>query len=277
MVETATVAVAAPPTSPVPTAAGGPGAVVVEILDDDDIPPPGWDQWASAPVSAPEATEGALVARGDAGVALGCPADGARPAGRQTYSVPDPQRARPAACLEQEREHADAPPAHFIEAQAEQGLWEELRDHGASLNWALNEALRIHSGPTWRVFQVSWASWGFEIPSLAFSAFAFFLTLTLLAPLVGGRSWSARRVSGTMPSTAVKTKIWYRKESDLWVQPGEKIRPGERRFLQKDSAKEPAVGNLLPFSKETVCVDFVGLRDDVSRAEGTNGWISDRT
>jgi hypothetical protein len=33
-------------------------------------------------------------------------------------------------------------------------LWEELRDHGASLNRALNEALRIHGDPAWRVFQV---------------------------------------------------------------------------------------------------------------------------
>jgi hypothetical protein len=44
-----------------------------------------------------------------------------------------------------------------------------------------------------------------------------------------------------------------------------------------DSAKEPAVGNLLPFGKETVCADFAGLRDDVAQVEGTNGWISDRT
>jgi hypothetical protein len=63
----------------------------------------------------------------------------------------------------------------------------------------------------------------------------------------------------------------------LWVLPGEKNRPEEGRFLEKDSAKEPAVGNLLLFGKETVCADFVGLRDDVARAEGTNGWISDRT
>jgi hypothetical protein len=48
-------------------------------------------------------------------------------------------------------------------------------------------------------------------------------------------------------------------------------------FLQKDSAKELAVGNLLPFGRRTVCADFAGLRDDVARAEGTNGWISDRT
>jgi hypothetical protein len=45
-------------------------------------------------------------------------------------------------------------PAHFDEAQDEQALWQEFRDHGASLNNTLNEALRIHGGPAWRVFQV---------------------------------------------------------------------------------------------------------------------------
>jgi hypothetical protein len=87
------------------------------------------------------------VARGDVGVTLGRPADSAGASS---------SRAGPAAHLEQGREHADAPPTHFIEAQVEQGLWQELRDHGASLNRALNEALQIHSGPAWRVFQVSW-------------------------------------------------------------------------------------------------------------------------
>jgi hypothetical protein len=43
-------------------------------------------------------------------------------------------------------------PAHFADAQAEQALWQKFRDHGASLNRALNEALRIHSGPAWRIF-----------------------------------------------------------------------------------------------------------------------------
>jgi hypothetical protein len=43
---------------------------------------------------------------------------------------------------------------HFTEAQEKQQLWEELRGHGASLNRVLNEALRIHGGPVWRVFQV---------------------------------------------------------------------------------------------------------------------------
>jgi hypothetical protein len=50
-------------------------------------------------------------------------------------------------------ERVDEPPA-FADAQEEQQLWEELHDHGASLNRALNEALRIHGGPAWRVFLV---------------------------------------------------------------------------------------------------------------------------
>jgi hypothetical protein len=63
----------------------------------------------------------------------------------------------------------------------------------------------------------------------------------------------------------------------LWAQVGEKIRPEEGRFLQEDSAKKLAVGSWLPFGMESVCADFVRLHDDVARAEGTNGWISDRT
>jgi hypothetical protein len=64
-----------------------------------------------------------------------------------------------------------------------------------------------------------------------------------------------------LPFGSVNTKICYRKESDLWVQLGEKIRPEEGRFLQKYSAKEPAVGNLLPFGKETICADFAGFKE----------------
>jgi hypothetical protein len=69
---------------------------------------------------------------------------------------------------EQERELVDAPPAHFADAQAEQALWQEFRDHGASLNRALNEALRIHGGPAWHVFRVCVFSPGFAVfpPSL---------------------------------------------------------------------------------------------------------------
>jgi hypothetical protein len=46
----------------------------------------------------------------------------------------------------------DGPPA-FADAQEEQELWGELCDHCAALNRALNDALRIHGGPAWRVFQ----------------------------------------------------------------------------------------------------------------------------
>jgi hypothetical protein len=116
---------------------------VVEIPDDDDVPPPGWGQSLSMPASAPEASAGALLSHGGAGAALGGPAVG---------SGPSSSRAGPAASQKQGQEGADAPPAHHIDAQAEQGLWEELRDHGASLNRALNEALWIHGGPPWRTF-----------------------------------------------------------------------------------------------------------------------------
>jgi hypothetical protein len=64
-------------------------------------------------------------------------------------------------CPERERENANAPPAHFNEAHAEQALWQEFRDRGASLNNTLNEVLRIHGGPAWRIFQVHLFSVGF--------------------------------------------------------------------------------------------------------------------
>jgi hypothetical protein len=70
--------------------------------------------------------------------------------------------------LEQERERFNAPPAHFGEAQAKQALWQEFRDHGASLNRALNEALRIHGGPAWRIFQVCDFLSGFAVFPLSF-------------------------------------------------------------------------------------------------------------
>jgi hypothetical protein len=57
----------------------------------------------------------------------------------------------------------------------------------------------------------------------------------------------------------VNTKIWHRQESELWAQLGKGIRPEEGRFLQKDSAKELAVGSWLPFGKEFVRADFVGF------------------
>jgi hypothetical protein len=85
---------------------------------------------------------------------------------RAALPAPDGIAARP----EHEQEHASVPPAHFSEAQAEQALWQEFRDHDASLNNALNEALRIHVGLAWRVFQVRVFSVGFRcfsLPSLS--------------------------------------------------------------------------------------------------------------
>jgi hypothetical protein len=105
------------------------------------------------------------VVRDDGGAVLGCPADSA---GALSSRAALPTSGGSAAQPEQKRECAGAPPAHFVEAQAEQELWQELRDHGVSLNRALNEALRIHSGPAWRVFQVSGFSLSFAVSSLAF-------------------------------------------------------------------------------------------------------------
>jgi hypothetical protein len=51
----------------------------------------------------------------------------------------------------------------------------------------------------------------------------------------------------------------------------------QRKISSEDYTKELAVGSLLPFGKGTVCADFAGLRGDVARVEGTNGWISIRT
>jgi hypothetical protein len=93
------------------------------------------------------------------------PADSAEASSsRAVLPASDGAAARP----EQERERADAPPAHFTSAQAERALWQEFRDHGISLNRALNEVLRIHGGPAWRIFRVSDFSSGFVVFSLCF-------------------------------------------------------------------------------------------------------------
>jgi hypothetical protein len=47
-------------------------------------------------------------------------------------------------------------------------LWQEFRDHDTSLNRALNEALLIHDGPTWRIFQVRDCSLSLVVPPLSF-------------------------------------------------------------------------------------------------------------
>jgi hypothetical protein len=109
-------------------ALGGSSQATAVEIPDDDAPPPGWDQWESLPTPAPEPQAGALVRRWDGHMVAGGSRRG-QGASRQAAPL-------------------------FADAQEEQQLWEELRDHGASLNRALNEALRIHGGPTWHVFQV---------------------------------------------------------------------------------------------------------------------------
>jgi hypothetical protein len=122
-----------------PALTGSSQATTVEIPD-DDVPPPGWDQWASLPTPAPEPQAGVLVRRWDDHMVAG---------GRRHGAEASSSRAAPPPWARS----ASTPP-HFADAQEEQQLWEELRDHGASLHWVLNEALRIHGGPAWRVFQV---------------------------------------------------------------------------------------------------------------------------
>jgi hypothetical protein len=85
-------------------------------------------------------------------------------------------------------------------AQAEQALCQEFQDHNASLSNTLNEALRIHAGPAWRVFQVHVPVIEFEVfPCLfcirAFFDFAFFHTLS-----TGNRSWRAELGRGMTAS-----------------------------------------------------------------------------
>jgi hypothetical protein len=56
---------------------------------------------------------------------------------------------------EQGQRHHGVLRALLDEAQAEQALWQEFRDHGTSLNNALTEALRLHEGPSFQLFEVS--------------------------------------------------------------------------------------------------------------------------
>jgi hypothetical protein len=149
---------------PAPTLVNDSQAAVVEISD-NDTPPSGWDSGGTCPHQPPSPWWGALVVRDDGSVMSGRSADGA-PASSSCAVFPalDGAAARP----EQERERAVTPPPHFADAQVEQELWQEFRDHGASLNRALNETLWIHNGPAWRVFQVRGRSWSLVILPFSF-------------------------------------------------------------------------------------------------------------
>jgi hypothetical protein len=110
-----TTAVTAPSVPPAPAPIDDSQAAVVEVPD-DDVSPPGWDQWVSLPAPAPEPPTGALVVRDNGGVVLGSAADGA---GASSSHAALPASGGPAPHPEQERERAGAPPAHFVEGQAE--------------------------------------------------------------------------------------------------------------------------------------------------------------
>jgi hypothetical protein len=142
---------------------------VVEILD-DDAPPPGWGQWENWTAPTPKPAAGVLVVLEDGRVVPWRLTHGAE-ASSSCAGLPAPNTV--VVGLEQEREPAGAPLAYFNEAQAKQALWQEFRDHGASLNNALNEALRIHAGPTWQIFKVRAFVVEFEIFSCRFRARAF--------------------------------------------------------------------------------------------------------
>jgi hypothetical protein len=108
---------------------------------------------------------GVLVVRDDGHVTSGRPADGVEASSsRAVLTASDGAAPRP----EQGWERAITPPPHFADAQAKQERWQEFRDHGVSLNQALNEALRIHSAPAWRVFMVSGCPLSLVILPLSF-------------------------------------------------------------------------------------------------------------
>jgi hypothetical protein len=193
-----TMAITAPSISSAQAPVSGSQAVVVEVPDDDTLPP-GWDLWGSLPAPALEPPVRALMVRDDACVMSGRPADGAEASSsRAVLPASDDASVRP----EKEPERAITPPAHFADAQAEQALWQEFRDHDASLNRVLNEALRIQSGPAWHIFQVG----DLFVESCDFSPFVPSVSaLSLIgAPWslsAGGRNWRIGPKRGTTPST----------------------------------------------------------------------------
>jgi hypothetical protein len=145
--ETTVAATTVASASPAPIPAAGDQAVV--DITDDDAPPPGWGQWGNRPASATEPAARVLVMREDDCVMPQCSAHDAEASSpRAVLPAPDVVVAPPV----QEPGHAGVPPAHFDEAQAKQPLWQEFRDHDASINNTVNEALRVHGGPSWRIF-----------------------------------------------------------------------------------------------------------------------------
>jgi hypothetical protein len=66
--------------------------------------------------------------------------------------------------------------------------------------------------------------------------------------------------------TAVNTKNWYRKETDLWTEFGKET-PFDRKFSSKHSVKVLAVGSTPSFGRRAVLRwkrKHSGIRDDVA-------------
>jgi hypothetical protein len=193
-----TMAVTAPSILPAPAPAGGNQVAVVEVPD-DDVLPPGWGQWESLPALDPKPPVGVLVMREDGCVMSGRPAHGVEASSSRAALLAS---GGTAAHSELEEERVDTPSTHFNEAQDEQALWEEFRGHDASLNWALNEALRIHSVPVWCVFQIRDCSLSLAVlPLFVPSASALPLICASWSLSAGGRNWRIGPGRGTVPST----------------------------------------------------------------------------
>jgi hypothetical protein len=103
------------------------------------------------PALAPEHVSGVLVMREDDYVMARHPAHD--PGASTSHTAPPTSNAA-VARPEQELRHAGSSPAHFDEAKAEQALWQEFRDYGASIDNVLTEALQVHGGASFHIFQV---------------------------------------------------------------------------------------------------------------------------
>jgi hypothetical protein len=139
-----------------------------------------------------------LVMREDGCVMSQCPAHdtevstshAAPPASDVAVSHPEQGLRRPG-----------VPPAHFDEAQAEQALWQEFRDHSVSINNALTEVLWIHGGPSIWLFEVGvlHSTRGLFLVFFSFDVLLglYFSPTSLTAAC---RSWRARRERDTTTS-----------------------------------------------------------------------------
>jgi hypothetical protein len=94
----------------------------------DDNAPPGWGQWGSQPASAPERAPEVLVMQEDGCIMSHRPTHDAE-ASTSHATPPAPDVA--VMHSKQGLGRVGVPPTYFDEAQVEQVLWQEFRDHDA--------------------------------------------------------------------------------------------------------------------------------------------------